>query len=286
LSATLELEHPPEATEDDLARRKHRKRLIMSVGDKGGSGKSTAIKIVAELHLARRRKLLLIDGDATVGTLYKYHPEVVQPFSIHGPIDERDRLVNEYLSRGVETVIVDLPATSLTRLREMSAEYSFVEEVERAGYRLTVVAPVTPNDDPILDLQEVIGLFDPENYALFSAWDESSPMADHPPEAKPSRFDIVAFVNMSFAEDRSDFQLWDASQPGGFTRRLMEFVGGVEIEIPKLRPRIQHLLQRYRLSYRGAETSPNLSVTDRGRIQRWNKSVNEVVTGVGERLGF
>lgn len=72
-------------------------------------------------------------------------------------------IVNDLLRQGAKLVIVDLPATSLTRLREISADYDFVA----AGYRVTVVSPITPYDDSILDLQDTIALFDPERFAAY-----------------------------------------------------------------------------------------------------------------------
>ena len=43
----------------------------------------------------------------------------------------------------------------------MAAEYSFADEVAKAGYRMTVISPITPYDDPLLDFQEAVSLIDP-----------------------------------------------------------------------------------------------------------------------------
>jgi hypothetical protein len=265
------------------------RRLIMTVGDKGGSGKSFFTRALAGLHVAANTAdMLLIDGDSTVGTLVKFFGERggVEPYSLHGKVDERDRLVNELLCRGTRLVIVDMPATSLTKLREISADYDFVAAAQAAGYRLTVVSPVTPYDDSILDLQETIGLFDPERFTTFN--DRDPPGADLDAGAAtvalPPRVDYVAVVNLGLSEDRTDFALWD--EPDAYTRRLFEFVGGVQIELPAMRPRIAALLQKHRLSFADGETSDRLSVTDRGRLQRWNAAAMQSLRGAGGRLGL
>jgi hypothetical protein len=67
-----------------------------------------------------------------------------------------------------------MPATSLRRQREISADYDFGDAVGAAGYRLSIVAPITPYDDSILDLQEAITLFDPELSATFDRLDTTA----------------------------------------------------------------------------------------------------------------
>lgn len=262
------------------------KRLVLSLGDKGGVGKSFIIRKLAEMHMEENAKrLLLVDCDGAVSSLYKFHGGdrgPVEMFSLHGTVDERDQLVNDILRRGSDLVVADMPATSLTRLREMSVDYEFVEEVEAAGYRLTVVAPITPYEEPILDLQESIVLLDPTMFEAFERTTASGTITEKT-YAKP-RADYVVIVNLGFAEDRDDFELWDA--PDAMTRRLLEYVGGIELEIPKIRPRIAAKLQKYWLSFKAGETSEHFSITDRGRLHRWNEAVEKTMRSAGERLGF
>ena len=105
-----------------------------------------------------------------------------------------------------------------------------------------------------------------------------------PREPAPSRVDYVAVINLGLCEDRTDFALWD--EPDAYTRRLFEFVGGMQLELPAMRPRIAALLQKHRLSFADGEASDRLSVTDRGRLQRWNAAATQSLRGAGVRLGF
>jgi hypothetical protein len=46
------------------------KRLIVTLGDKGGTGKSFLIRKIAEMHMeAQTPNLLLVDGDASVDSI-------------------------------------------------------------------------------------------------------------------------------------------------------------------------------------------------------------------------
>jgi hypothetical protein len=69
----------------------------------------------------------------------------------------------------------------------------------------------------------------------------------------------------------------------------------VQIEVPRLRGRIQEVIGRHKLTFREAEFSEHLSIMDRGRVHRWNQGrpnrpdepgVEATFRAVGERLGF
>jgi hypothetical protein len=107
------------------------------------------------------------------------------------------------------------------------------------------------------------GKFVPGTFATYDAAAGKDPA----PPPTNLRADYVAILNLVSGE-RSDFEEWDA--PGGFTKGLLHFVGGVEIEIPLLRPKVAAALQLHRLSFKGGENSECLAITDRSRRQRWS----------------
>jgi hypothetical protein len=271
------------------------KRVIMSLGDKGGTYKSPIVRLVAEMHIGLKTpKLCLVDGDGTVGSLYKFHGRDedrpngfgVEAFSLHGDMDDRDRLVNELLMRDHDLVLVDMPAASLSRMRESSARYDFVAALQSCGYRLTVLSPITPYEDPIFDLRDAIEIFDPESFAAFDAWSESNKdtVARPPRNRAKVRVDYVAVVNLG-AMKRSSFEIWD--DPKCFGRQLLEFVGGVEIEIPRMEQQnIPAKLDKHRLAFRAGETSQHLMVTYRSQLQTWNNAAEAALRSAGDRLGF
>jgi sigma54-dependent transcription regulator len=278
---------------------KFNKRIVTSLGDKGGTSKSFLVRKIAELHLAANTpKLMLVDGDSTVGSLFKFYGERdshgnvveqsargVQAFGINGEIDARDAFINQLLQRDSNLVLMDLPATSLSRLRQMATDYDLVKVVGEAGYRMTIISPITPYDDSILDLRDAIALIDPTAFATFSRLSaaKASP-AEFSAAQKPARVDYLAIVNLGLAEDRNDFTLWDS--PDSFTRKLLGFVGGQEIEIPRLRPRIAALLAKHRLTFTNGERTEHIDLADRMRLEKWNLSAEAAMRTSNELLGF
>lgn len=136
-------------------------------------------------------------------------------------------------------------------------------------------------------MQETIALFDAEAFAVFERlYDAKASPTDFATEAAKlkTRADYVGVVNLGMAEDRGDFELWDAED--SFTRQLLAFVNGVELEFPRLRPRIAAKLAKYRLSFKAGETADALAITDRSRLQKWNESAEAASRKAGDLLGL
>jgi hypothetical protein len=128
-------EAPPEtksatrtARKREPTRTPYGKRIVTSLGDKGGTSKTFLVRKIAEVHLAANTpKLMLVDGDSTVGGLFKFYGERdadgnvieqsergVQAFALNGTLDSRDTFVNRLLTKkDTNLVVMDLPATSL-----------------------------------------------------------------------------------------------------------------------------------------------------------------------------
>ncbi len=94
--------------------------------------------------------------------------------------------------------------------------------------------------------------------------------------------DYVAAVNFGTAEERSDFEIWDAGQ----TRRRLLEAGGLEIELPRLKPRIAAKLSKYRLTFEQGKTSSQLTLADRARLVRWAADAEAAIVPAAERLGL
>lgn len=87
------------------------KRLILSHGDKGGSGKTHVAQLTAAARLASGHPLTLIDGDAKNPGLWRYFdgkPDPVLRINARKP-EGIDALIEAYLEAPGD-VLVDLPA--------------------------------------------------------------------------------------------------------------------------------------------------------------------------------
>jgi len=265
------------------------KRAIIALGDKGGSSKSFLTRRLYEAHLGSHTSLLGIDADATVGHLVKhYGADHITAFDLHSAdLDEREYLTNTLLRESnAALVIIDFPATSLNTLLKMKEDgIDFVREVSNAGYRPTILAPITPYDDTLFDLRKAIELFDPESVELFEklgAVGKGGVKIASAIKTVALNADYVAIVNLGMAEDRSDFDLWDESE----ARRLLQFIGGTEFDFPRLRPRIAARIAQHSSSFGDAMKANYIKPTDKSRLATWLDQSEAALRKAGPLLGF
>lgn len=245
-------------------------RVILFLKDKGGTGASFIARYVAEGHRQRNSGALIVDADGTVGSLFQHlakrerdgspslHQERdgVITFSLHGSETDRDQIAT-LLDTGSTPIVMDLPATSLTMLKKIESDIGWLGMVRERGYRLTVVAPITPYKATLYDLQDAIAL-----------------VGDNA--------DYVAVLNLGLAEDRSDFLLWDASE----ARAALRAVKGIEIEFPRLKPRIAAILDQSDLTFAGGLAAASLSTADKARLAKWLKDAETSVRSASSVLGL
>ncbi len=247
------------------------KRLILFAKDKGGVGASFVARFLAELHEQKGTGARLVDGDGTAASLSSHfgkprenpdnpadsNPDnPVHTFSLHGAETERDVIAN-LLETESTRIILDLPATALTVLRKIQAEYDWLAMVREYGFRPTIVASLTPFCESIFDLRDSMEFFG-------------------------KSADYVAAVNIGMAEERADFALWDQ----GETRRRFHDNGNVEIQFPRLKPRIAAILQKNRLTFEAGKKSSKLVLADRARLSRWTVEAETALVPAAERLGL
>lgn len=253
------------------------KRFTLFIKDKGGTGASMIARFLAEIKEQRHTGAYLVDvdgdgdGDGTTAALSKHFglprenaadPSKANPanpvhtFSLHGSERDRDTIAS-LLEVDAPKMLLDLPATSLTVLRKIETEYRWTAMMGEHGWRPTVVASITPFEESIFDLADAMALFG-------------------------DRADYVAVVNMGLAEERADFELWDEGQ----TRPQFLAAGGIEIEFPRLKPRIAAKLQKYQLTFEGAKTSRHLGLSDRSRLAKWFSDAETAFAPAADRLGI
>jgi hypothetical protein len=247
------------------------KRFTVFVKDKGGTGASTVARLLAEVHERRKTGSYLVDGDGTTASLSKHfgrprenaaNPSAanagnpVHTFSLHGSERDRDTVAN-LLEIDAPSVMLDLPATSLTVMRKVELEYAWTTMLASHGWRATVFASITPFEESIFDLGDAMELFG-------------------------DRADYVAAVNLGLAEERGDFELWD----NGETRKAFFASGGIELEFPRLKPRIAAALQKYQLTFEGGKTSKHLGLADRSRLTKWLSDAEAALAPAADHLGI
>jgi len=256
----------------------HQKRLIAIVSDKGGVGKTTFAEITWERLLAAGVSARAFDLDGTTGSFASMYAayddsdelltpqpaDGVTPIFLHGEERDRDRIA-EMLDTGVDVVLADMPATSLTVLRQVEADWSFAAAIADAGYAMTVVTVCTPFSASLANVNRSLDLF---------------PGADH-----------VVVLNEGFG-DADDFVLWDGSpvdgiQPASALTRITALGprGGV-VAMPALNRRAAILSDNFFIRFAAAESDPRLRRPMQSRIATWRISVADATRNVDHLLGL
>jgi hypothetical protein len=251
------------------------KRFVMVCGDKGGTGKSLMTRALADRIRREQRDALLIDGDGEVGNLFQFYAKLddqgepvanqieggVVPVRFTGTERERDQLLTAIdLERSL--ILADLPAASLTQLKQFDADTGFFGELSRSGYRPTLVNVLSPFSSSTRTVREMI-------------------------ELAGKQADYVVAINQWFG-DREDFFLWygnanNAPNPG---QALLNESGGVEITLPKLQAGVLVAIDDLMLTFSDAREDTRLTTPQRSRLHRWMQALDAQLDEVREYLGL
>ena len=127
------------------------KLFVMVCGDKGGTGKSLMARALADRIRREQRDVLMIDGDGEIGNLFQFYAKLdeqgepasdqiqngVVPIRFTGPERERDQLLAA-VDLSCPLIVADMPAASLTHLKQFDSDTGFFTELARSGYRPTL----------------------------------------------------------------------------------------------------------------------------------------------------
>lgn len=253
------------------------KRFVMVLTDKGGTGKSTMTRAIADRYARDDIKALLVDGDGEVGQLYQHYCKLdtdgnpatqkagdgVMTMRVTGAEKERDKLL-AMLDYDLPVVLVDMPAASLTALAKFDAEVGFFDELQRSGYRPTMVNVLSPFQSSTRTVQQMVELAD-------------------------KHADYVAVVNRWFGDDE-DFYMWFGDgngNPPSRGRAMLPDFGGSEIDLPKLQAGVMVAIddRMMRFSDAAADGSP-LTRAQRSRLIRWMKDTDAQLDKVADKIGL
>ncbi|OZB54655.1 MAG: cobalamin biosynthesis protein CobQ, partial [Thiomonas sp. 15-63-373] len=168
------------------------------------------------------------------------------------------------LDYDLPVVLVDMPAASITALAKFDAEVGFFDELQRSGYRPTMVNVLSPFQSSTRTVQQMVDL------AGKSA-------------------DYVAVVNRWFGDDE-DFYMWFGDgngNPPSRGRAMLPDYGGEEIDLPKLQAGVMVAIddRMMRFADAAADGSP-LSRAQRSRLIRWMKDTDAQLDKVADKIGL
>lgn len=254
------------------------KRFVMTISDKGGSGKSVAARVLADYYRAQGASPLLVDGDGEVGQLLKYHGrrddagrlveqrpgEGVLSFALHGERTDREKIAT-VLDHGAPLVLCDFPAAGLTVLEQVQSAFGFLDDIKSEGYRATFVNPITPFAASMRTVRRMIELGGHDS-------------------------DYIVLRNQQFVEGEEDWIVWTGSDDGSIKpssgRKALADAGGIELDLPRLRSGAMALIDEFSLTFEAACDDPRLPRYHRKYAQIWRKSCHERLDTIKTRLGL
>ncbi len=251
------------------------KRFVMVCGDKGGTGKSLMARGLADRIRREQRDALMIDGDGEIGNLFQFYARLdeqgepvadqlesgVVPIRFTGPERERDQLLAAVdLARPL--ILADMPAASLTQLKQFDSDTGFFVELARNGYRPTLVNVLAPFSASTRTVREMI-------------------------ELAGKQADYVVAINQWFG-DRDDFFMWygNANTSPNAAQAMLSEYGGIEIALPKLQAGVLVAIDELMLTFSDAREDTRLTTPQRSRLHRWMQAVDAELNDVADYLGL
>lgn len=254
------------------------KHFVMTISDKGGAGKSAMARLLADYFCHKNLPALLVDGDGEIGAMAKHYGERDQNgrlkkhqtpgigvlhFALHGQQSDREKIAT-VLDHGADLVLCDFPAAGLTVLEQLQASVGLLDDIKSEGYTPVFINPITPFSSSMRTVKRMIGMGGIDS-------------------------EYIVIKNNMFADGEEDWLVWSGCEeagikPSGGKNALAE-VGGIEIEIPKLRLGAMSLIDEFNLTFQAACNDMRLPRYHRKYTQIWRKSCHQTLDQIAEKIG-
>ena len=216
------------------------KRLVIVHGDKGGVGKSTFARLLADYYTQHAPDWRGYDTDSTNGHLLRFYSDNTKPIDIHDAAS-LDQLLNALEEDGVAHWLVDLGAQSGDRLVQWMAETDFLAVCGEMNIAVTIAFVISPIKDSTALLKIVSEQFG-------------------------SSVNYVVVKNE--AAGRS-FPIYDKSK----TRvRLIEELRAIEIRMPEVLDQVYYKVDQFNLPWAVATQSRELELAERQRVRAFTRA--------------
>lgn len=214
-------------------------RLILTHGEKGGVGKTTMARVIADFLSARDVAFRAFDADGSTGQLLRFHPTETAPVNVANAASVSPVL--DYLmdSTGKRLALVDLGARTGADMKNWLYRGSALEEAEASRLGITVIYVLGGAVDSVGHLKECFTSLGREvNY--------------------------IVVKNMGVA---SKFDVYDQSK----VRQELLSNGAREIDLPALDPAVYQSVDKASVSFSAfAENKGgSFSFTERRYCRTW-----------------
>lgn len=214
------------------------KTILLVGGDKGGVGKSTIARAVADYLEANSVTFLAYDGDDANPTFLRFFKNATRICT--KTIKGFEPLING-LEAAQTVQLVDLGAGTSITLSQFAEATGFVELAHSLGARIVLLFALAPSSDSIALLKTIS-----ERYGS-----------------------SIQYVIAKSNAIPGTWDLWEGSK----TRKRLVEEGAVEIEIPALDAEAYSRVDTLSLRWLAASTDKQLPLASRAYIHRWREKV-------------
>ncbi|MGA3008579.1 MAG: hypothetical protein ABSE59_11880 [Opitutaceae bacterium] len=221
------------------------KRLDLILNGKGGVGKSFFATNLVQYLKDQSVEHIAFDTDNENSTLKRFHPEasfidLAKPASIDGLFAGLD---------GQSLAVVDCRAASTDIFLDYFVELNVFDVLRELDASLTLISPVNHETDSVKQVQILT-------------------------ERLGDNAEYVVVKNHSFSDQ---FTIYENSKTRA---RLLNELGGHEIEMPKLYDWLVVGLNQAGCTITTALRHPKFDIMDRQRLKNWQRKFNEQVESV------
>jgi hypothetical protein len=226
------------------------KKLVFIHGDKGGVGKSTFARLLADYYVTHDIPWKGFDTDSTNGHLFRFYKEQTRGVGLRETHDI-DVILNE-LEGDAGHLLVDLGARSGEILMEWMEQTGFLALREELGFSLVIVfllSPIVDSTALLLETFEKVGT--------------------------QARYVIVK--NRAVG---GDFSFYDRSK----TKEKLEAAGAIHLELPVLEESAYNAVDYAGVTWSAACADSRLQLAQRQRVKMFVRAVFAEMEKAGEVL--
>ncbi|HWQ56199.1 MAG TPA: hypothetical protein VN442_21105 [Bryobacteraceae bacterium] len=229
-------------------------RLILTHGEKGGVGKTTVARVIADFLNSRDTTFRAFDAEGANGQLLRFHPGETAPVDVSNAATIAPVLDYVMEGGGKRIALVDLGARSGEEVKNWLYRGGALEEAEGGRLGITVVYVLGGAVDSVGHLKECFGALGRE----------------------------VSYVIVRNFGVAGKFDVYDQSN----VRQDLLAVGAREIDFPVLDGTVYQSVDRASISFSAFAEAPNgnFGYTERRYCRTWLrecfKAIEEVATAL------
>lgn len=212
------------------------KRIILAHGDKGGVGKSTFARLLADYYEEHNISWHGYDTDNTNGHLVRFFGAKTTPILLRDEASTSELL--NALEAGSTHNLIDMGARSGEVLSKWMADTDFLALCTELGFRVTVAFVLSPVLDSVALLKTVA-------------------------EQIGEKADYVVIKNEALG---SSFEVYDKSKTRA---KVTQVLGGIEIVLPELAEHAYQRVDQLSISWRSAVETKELALNVRQYVKVW-----------------